>query len=102
MTYYGRHATTVIGYTYEADCHCIACTVKRHAAGGFKVDLQHPHAQPGDDANGVPYAAQDREGNLVHPILADSEPGDAGDYCGECGDEINPAPEPVESIDTLD
>lgn len=75
----------VIAYTFEADLHCIDCTLKRHAAGRFTM------ADPlglgsGKDENGVPYAATDREGNAVHPLFPTDEM--SFNVCGDCMQEI--------------
>ena len=62
-----------IAYTYEADTHCIPCTVKRFAyfdhtgnvwAGGSLVKV---------DWYGVYLDQQDNEGNLVHPVFSTDE-----------------------------
>lgn len=79
----------VIGYIYETDCHCIACTRGRHTDGGFTIDLATPEGD-GLDENEIPYGATDREGNLIHPIFSTSEmqyddDGKAMDtVCGDC------------------
>lgn len=84
----------VIGYTYEADCHCVECTLKRHEQRPF--ELSDPLGiGEGNDENGLPYAATDHEGNAVHPVFStddcgwmDSEGQWHADYCGDCGCEI--------------
>ena len=53
---------TIIAYTYEADVHCIACTLKR--CGGWPGNIL------GKDST-FPYL--DREGNLVHPLFSTDE-----------------------------
>ena len=58
----------IIGYTYEADVHCVACTMLRFL----------------DDPNAV-----DDEGNQVHPIFSTDEGSPDGDYCADCLVEIN-------------
>jgi hypothetical protein len=58
-------AWTVVGYTYEADLHCVGCARARFA------DPDH---------------AIDSEGNPAHPIFAsDWTP---SDRCGDCGDDL--------------
>lgn len=63
-----------IGYTYEADYHCPDCTEKRF--GGWKGSNRW--------IEGV-----DNEGNEIHPVYSWDEGNEAGDYCGDCGEEIN-------------
>ena len=84
----------------------MACTLARWQAGRFS--LQAGHAEGADtDEHGVPYAAQDNEGNPVHPVFAidegavDDSGRDLGMACGTCGDVIRepddeePADEPL-------
>ena len=62
------HVTTIVGYAYEADLHCLACTAQR-----FGLDLQALQAD---------FETTDGEGNPVHPVFA----GDVtDDVCGDCG-----------------
>jgi hypothetical protein len=64
----------VIAYTYEADDHCIACTVRRSDAGEFKPDSYWLEQQgSGTDEHGIAYAATDAEGNNVHPLFSTDE-----------------------------
>ena len=100
MAYYRRKAWAIDAYTYEADTHCVACTIARWQAGGFKVQAGHPEGA-GTDENGVPYAAQDNEGNLIHPVFASDEGAvddsgrGLGMTCRTCGDVIrDPDPDP--------
>lgn len=83
----------IIAYTYDADFQCVDCTVDKTVRGVFKIDLNHPYASPGNDEHGVPYAAVDSEGNLIHPVFSTDElpchlPESAGGYspvvCGCC------------------
>ncbi len=63
-------ATEVVGYTYEADYHCVDCTRSRF----------------GQESNEHSYAEQgivDSERNPIHPVFADSETR-AGTACGTC------------------
>lgn len=70
----------VIGYSFEADCHCVDCTLKRHEQRPF--DLTDPLGYGGGvDENELPYAATDDEGNAVHPIFSTD---DGEEYCGDC------------------
>lgn len=69
----------IIGYSYEADFHCVRCAQVRI----FDV-LASPK---GCDENEIPLAAQDGEGNPVTPVFSTD---DAGEYacCGDCGAEL--------------
>lgn len=61
-----RKTYEVVGYTYEADHHCVDCTVAR-----FGTDLD---------------IVEDSEGNSIHPMFL----GDLieSTTCGTCGVEI--------------
>ena len=61
----------VIGYAFEADTHCPACTLERF-----------PRIE----------GARDNEGNDVHPIFSTDEI-TASVYCGECRDLIAEGPD---------
>jgi len=63
------NAADVIGYAYEADLHCIACTVARFG-----------HEPTEED--------EDSEGNPIHPLFAGDEYQAEGEYCGDCHAEI--------------
>lgn len=74
----------VIGYTYEADYHCVECATK---AFGFK--LTHPERVG---------PAIDSEGNEVHPVFNTDEWYANDIYegathatlnCGDCGTELD-------------
>ena len=67
----------IIGYTYEADVHCPACTARRF--GGIKW-------MGDDDVHGVPERATDREGNAIHPVH-DIDENDFT-HCGDCREEL--------------
>jgi hypothetical protein len=69
----------VIGYTYEADEHCVNCTKNRF--GDDAVAL-HPKQE-----------CKDNDGNPIHPIFDIDEHPNTGIHCGDCGDEIYPAGE---------
>lgn len=105
MAHYGRKAWAIEAYTYEADTHCIACTVARWRAGGFKLQADHAEGDATDE-HGLPYAAEDNEGNPVHPVFANDEGAidetgrDLGMICGTCGDVIrDPDPDDEEPDD---
>ena len=72
-------ATTIIGYTYEADTHCVDCTKSRFAYN-WQFD---PWDLDNFDKNDVPFSAMDNEGNLVHPIFCGAE-FDYQPNCAEC------------------
>jgi len=80
----------VIGYTYEADCHCIGCAKARYDAGGFTIGTDGPEGSSLDE-NDIPYGAEDREGNPIHPIFPtdelqlDDEDQPMDCICGTCG-----------------
>lgn len=71
----------IIAYTYEADFHCIDCTVKRYKSHGFFDHHGEPwhsnyHARlerPRLDSEGVHVYIRDNEGNLVHPVFSTDE-----------------------------
>ena len=47
----------IIAYTYEADHHCIDCTVERFESNGFNGE----------------YNVEDNEGNLIHSLYSTDE-----------------------------
>jgi hypothetical protein len=61
-----RKSYEVIGYTYEADCHCLDCAGKRFPEND-RCELY----------------GTDREGNEIHPIFFDTE-FDSVPVCGDC------------------
>lgn len=72
----------IIGYTYEADVHCPACTFKA---------TEHPYAWihqpvPLRDEHGVLRDAVDREGNTIHPVFDIDE--NNFTHCGDCREEL--------------
>lgn len=72
----------IIGYTYETDVHCPACTFKA---------TEHPYAwicQPVSlrDEHGVLKDAVDREGNPIHPLFDIDE--NNFTHCGDCREEL--------------
>jgi hypothetical protein len=74
----------VIGYTWSADVHCIACTRAAHVAGAFERDVLPER----DDENGIPENARDAEGNPLHPIFSTDEFPEDGEFCGDCFERI--------------
>lgn len=87
--------TTVIGYAFAADLHCVPCA--KEAATRMQVDNYHPHAlglssSPAGnrDEHGLHYNLTDREGNLIHPMFStDENPWyPQPQHCGDCHEEI--------------
>lgn len=73
------NAATVVGYSYNADSHCIACTKAAVDIG----QLPYPRGGPPvRDENLIPVEAQDSEGNPIHPIFGGDE---VECDCRECG-----------------
>lgn len=71
----------IIGYTYDADCHCIGCTQKRFA---IPINYKRRGLNIEADENGVNPLAKDTEGNDVHPIFSTDEHPPEGIACGSC------------------
>jgi hypothetical protein len=65
-----RKTYEVVGYTYEADLHCIDC-----ATGRFGESL---------NSRRLPI---DREGNEIHPVFLDQVTDT--DACGDCRRRLN-------------
>ena len=66
----------IIAYTYEADDHCIACTVKRYQADGFDNQYGEPMLRSmggAVDEHDVNLFAHDYEGNPIHPRFGTDE-----------------------------
>ncbi len=52
----------IVAYTFDADQWCPQCTLERFCDGsGDDVEV---------DENGVPFDAEDSEGNPVHPVFS--------------------------------
>jgi hypothetical protein len=73
----------IIGYTYEADTHCVACTQKRFKQG--ELAKRRLREVCGLDENGIALATTDNEGNRVQPIFSTDE---ESQTCGDCFTEI--------------
>lgn len=83
-----KHTVNIQGYTYEADLHCAGCTKRRNDQRPFDLRPNGwPDFSPGTDENGLPYAAEDNEGNLIHLVFSTDEMSD--NHCGDCGCEID-------------
>lgn len=69
--YHGTPYATILGYAFEADLHCIDCTMERFP------DLE----------DGV---TEDNEGNVVTAYLSgqDTNDTDQTEVCGDCFDVI--------------
>lgn len=74
----------VIGYSYGADAHCVACTKRAQETGILRFYPWHPHAQVGKDHNGLWLDACDSEGNRIHAMFSTDE-GASDEHCGDCG-----------------
>jgi hypothetical protein len=70
----------IMCYSYEADLHCISCTVARFG-GVLPCAL-------GADENGVPYDVTDNEGNAIHPVFETDEGTPWLTVCGACSGEL--------------
>lgn len=72
----------IIGYTYEADYHCIACTQRRFRTRPIAIN---------NDEHGVPIPAHDSEHNPIGALFSTDElpcdlaPEDGGYSPGACG-----------------
>ena len=88
---------TILSYTYEADDHCVPCTLQRYQSGGFdKAEPDDPmYISDGVDQHRVGYDALDYEGNYLHPRFSYDEwqefdPGYIAEHpiqylaCGDC------------------
>jgi len=74
----------VIGYSYEADVHCIVC-----AGHDYRTGRLVRMGRPGEyDERGLPMSLIDNEGNPVRPIFSTDERPEGGEHCGDCGAEI--------------
>lgn len=93
----------IIGYTYEADCHCVGCAKERasgtpvgHSVGpnavkhaGFKLAASSLNAPDSEaiDEHGISIHAEDNEGNRIHPMFSTDEQLEP-QYCGDCHERI--------------
>lgn len=75
----------IIGYTYDADMHCPACTVRD--AGLGILTRQMPHRATLSDEHGLGYDLIDAEGNPVHPIFSTDDNSHL-EYCGDCREKL--------------
>ena len=67
------HATDIVAYTYEADYHCIACTIKHFQHSLCIHYMQGKPCNNCRDSNDVLEEQKDDEGNLVHPVFVSDE-----------------------------
>lgn len=68
---YGRKAWAVVAYTYDADIHCVDCTLNRFPQLRSIVNDY----------------ATDSEGNDVNVVFSSDYEG--GDHCGTCHESID-------------
>jgi len=85
-------AWSIIAYTYDADYHCIHCTIKQFRQNAeWSIDV---------DEHGIRQEIEDSEGNYVHPVFSSDEwqefdPSYMQENpiqileCGTCHDEID-------------
>ena len=67
----------VVGYTFDADVHCVDCTeayVRENNNIGELVDIMEGRIE-----------FPDGEGNPIHPIFDTDEAGNTPSHCGDCG-----------------
>jgi len=95
-----RKSFEVVGYTYNADYHCIQCTLE-YVQEKYKDTYSLWHDQFlgfRDEANDMDLILSDDEGNEVHPIFLDQvgdlvyeddEDNQYMPHCGDCGEEIS-------------
>jgi len=65
----------IIAYTYEADTHCIGCTIKRFSDTGKVYGNENDIAtfKSATDENGIRFEIEDSEGNFVQPVFSIDE-----------------------------
>lgn len=86
----------ILGYTYEADVHCVNCAAERFGRFGpaHNVEWNRGYGfletlSDGStielDENHIPIDEKDNEGNPIHPMFSlDNDI----EYCGDCHDEL--------------
>lgn len=74
----------IIGYAYDADCHCVDCTRERADVGLLK---RVPPLKLDTDEHGIALDLVDDEGNDVHPIFSTDENA-TDETCGDCGNKL--------------
>jgi hypothetical protein len=73
-----RKTYEIVGYAYEAELHCIPCTLRRFGdAVGFT----------GDEEINPAYPLIDGEGSPVYPLMLEEVQED--DACGDCRRRLN-------------
>lgn len=80
----------IIGYSYEADCHCVECAQKRFGHSPQSIltaCVSLPIAAVEFDEHGLPDRQDDNEGNPVHPIFSTDEQLEP-QHCGDCHERI--------------
>ena len=81
----------IIGYSYEAELHCVKCAINRFGYG----ETEDP------DQNNISMSQTDSEGNLVTPVFDITEIADSERYCGGGGGELEEAPPSAFAKNTL-
>lgn len=69
----------VVAYAYEADLHCIACTLER---------FNFSQEEDLDFACAIDKTPVDREGNEIGAVFGNAE-FEHSQYCADCGDELD-------------
>ena len=106
-----REIMHIIAYAYEADVHCIDCTIEKyHYSKQSWIDWRFKVSHPASDRNGIHVNQLDREGNFVHPVYAIDEWQELDESfladnptqylaCGDCHDVIAEYTVPVTGTD---
>lgn len=86
----------VVGFTYDADTHCVSCTRKYIKENWFRMFPQHKELPEFKieyaNVDGIidgHIGFEDSEGNDIHPIFSLDEAGDTPTTCGDCNALIN-------------
>jgi hypothetical protein len=75
----------VVGYSYDADTHCVDCT-RKYAEQNASLDEMFKEFYPSSvDIDRLIETMSDSEGNPLHPIFEIDEAGDCPTHCGDCG-----------------
>ena len=77
----------IIGYTYEADAHCVECAKKRFRPAGFLASQKKVDGLEHYDEHLILLNQEDVEGNRIHPIFSNDQEF-LGSHCGTCFKEI--------------
>lgn len=79
----------IIGYTFEADCHCVSCAQKRfgYSPAAMADALKLPIAAVEFDEHGLPVRQEDNKGNPIHPMFS-TDFQLVPQACGDCHERI--------------